>query len=130
MNKKSLFRPSCTNTISIKLPLAALTIAGSALMAPAMAAPAYMSSMNSMNSMGSPASASSATVMMQIDPATSHVNVDDGTTVNFGVGNNAFAWHFDVPSNVFIIDLNRIAPPNVLDHQVRVYVAPSMLSIF
>ncbi|QRX81072.1 CzcE family metal-binding protein [Glaciimonas sp. PAMC28666] len=68
--------------------------------------------------------------MIRIDPSTSHVNVNDGTTVNFVVGTNTFAWRFDVPHNVFLFNLNRIAPPYVLDHQVEVYVAPSMLSIF
>ncbi|MEB0011218.1 CzcE family metal-binding protein [Glaciimonas sp. Gout2] len=105
--------------------MAALLITVCALLsAPASAATITMVSL------GSAASARSATVTVRVDPTTTHVNVTDGTTVNFVVGSNAFAWRFDVPHNVFLFDLNRIAPPNVVDHQVEVYVAPSMLSIF
>ena len=105
--------------------MAALLIAVCAILsAPASAATITMVSL------GSAASARSATVIVRVDPTTTHVNVTDGTTVNFVVGSNAFAWRFDVPHNVFLFDLNRIAPPNVVDHQVEVYVAPSMLSIF
>lgn len=126
MNKKSIFRPSYTSpTPSIMAALAVLILAGCAIFStPAMAAPATMMSL------GTPASARSAIVMIRIDPSISHVNINDGTTVNFVVGTNTFAWRFDVPHNVSLFDLSRIAPPSTLDHQVEVYVAPSMLSIF
>jgi len=59
-----------------------------------------------------------------IAPDTRYVNVTGGETVNFVVGSKTFAWNFFVARTVSNLDLNAIAPPGVLDHPVRVYVAP------
>lgn len=59
-----------------------------------------------------------------ITPDTRHVNVTGGETIRFIVGDKIFAWNFFVARTVSNFDLNAVAPPGVLDHPVRVYVAP------
>jgi hypothetical protein len=74
--------------------------------------------------LGDPASPAEATRTIVITPDTKWVNVTGGETVRFVVGDKSFAWKFNVASSVFSFDLNRIAPPGMLDHPVKVYVAP------
>jgi Heavy-metal resistance protein CzcE len=59
-----------------------------------------------------------------IAPDTRYVNVTGGETVRFVAGDKIFAWNFFVARTVSNFDLNAVAPPGVLDHPVRVYVAP------
>jgi hypothetical protein len=74
--------------------------------------------------LGDPAPPAAATRTIVIKPDTKWVNVTGGETIRFVVGNKTFAWTFNVASNVWAFDLNRVAPPGVLDHPVQVYIAP------
>lgn len=74
--------------------------------------------------LGDPAPAEAATETRVLGPDTRAVNVTGGDTVKFVSGSKEFAWVFNVASNVRAFDLQRIAPPGVLDHPVMVYVAP------
>ena len=65
-----------------------------------------------------PAVAASRTVV--IDQNTRYVNVRQGETVKFVSNGQEFAFHFD-GSGATRLDLQRIAPPGVLDHTVMVY---------
>jgi hypothetical protein len=73
---------------------------------------------------GDPAPLSAATQTIVITPATKWVNVTGGDTVKFVAGNKAFAWNFDVGSGTPSFELNKVAPPGMLDHKVVAYVAP------
>ena len=73
------------------------------------------------NLLGQPASATEANRTITITPDTKYVNVQSGQTVLFNAGGKTFAWNFSGPSIAF--DLNRVAPPNTLDHMVKAYVA-------
>jgi hypothetical protein len=72
-----------------------------------------------------PATAANRTVT--IAPDTKYVNVQGGQTVKFDVDGKSFAWNFSGPSTVSSFDLNRVAPPGLLDHNVTVYIAPNPL---
>lgn len=114
MNKKAMMHSVCTSLISVSISSAC------ALMAmPAQAASPDLSFL------GSPAAFRMDRQTITITPTTGYINVTSGETVNFIVGDKAFAWDFDIPTNVFVFDLNRITAPDLLDHQVRVYVAPN-----
>ncbi|KAF3996716.1 CzcE family metal-binding protein [Glaciimonas immobilis] len=80
--------------------------------------------------LGTPAPMRSASQTISISPTTNYVNVTSGQIVRFSVGGQEFAWNFDVPNSVYLFDLNQVAPANLLDHAVRVYVAPNPISIF
>ena len=73
---------------------------------------------------GQPAPVSAAERTIVITPDTKYVNVTGGETVRFVVGDKSFAWNFFVARTVSNFLLNDVAPPGVLDHPVRVYVAP------
>lgn len=73
------------------------------------------------NLLGQPAEATSANRTITITPDTKYVNVVTGQTVLFNTSGKTFAWNFSGPSIAF--DLNRVAPPNTLDHMVKAYVA-------
>jgi hypothetical protein len=73
------------------------------------------------NLLGQPAETTAANRTITIKPDTKYVNVQTGQTVLFNTGGKAFAWNFSGPSIAF--DLNRVAPPNTLDHMVKAYVA-------
>jgi len=60
---------------------------------------------------------------IKIGPDTKKVNVQAGEIVRFDVGDKTFSWKFDDFGKVSVFDLNEIAPPGVLDHSVKVYVA-------
>ena len=72
---------------------------------------------------GDPAPVTLATRKIVINPNTKSVNVTGGEIVAFVVGEKTFAWSFIGTRYVAPFDLNIIAPPNVLDHKVVVYVA-------
>lgn len=57
------------------------------------------------------------------------VNVNYGETVRFVAqgsdgSQHSFAWRFNVASDVFSVDLGKVAPVDFPDRQVRVYVGP------
>jgi len=69
-----------------------------------------------------PPRAATKSIVIQSD--TRWVNVTGGDTVKFVAGDKTFAWAFNVASNIRSFDLNRVAPPGMLDHRVVVYIAP------
>ena len=77
--------------------------------------------------LGDPASPASANRTIAIHPDTRHVNVTGGEVVKFTVGDKSFAWNFNGHPSSF--DLNAVAPPGVMDHRVKAYVAPNPLYI-
>ena len=72
--------------------------------------------------MAIPASAAAHSVVIR--PATRWVNVTGGDTVRFVAGGGAFGWDFHVSPLVQVFDLNRVAPPSMLDRPLPVYVDP------
>ena len=68
-------------------------------------------------------SADDADKTIFIKEGTHHVNVFANETVLFNVGDQHFAIKFDGISKAY--DLAKLAPAGVLNHKVRVYVAPS-----
>jgi hypothetical protein len=72
---------------------------------------------------GTPADPSAAMRTIVIRPDTKSVNVTEGDIVKFVVGDNTFAWKFDTALTVRNFELNEVAPPGMLDHPVRAYVA-------
>jgi hypothetical protein len=82
---------------------------------------------NKTNVNGTAATATATTRVINILPKTKSVNVTQGDTIKFVVGEQSFAWHFDTlrASDSFL--LSKIAPKEVDTHRVRVYVAPNPL---
>jgi hypothetical protein len=74
--------------------------------------------------LGDPAPPTAATRTIVIKPDTKWVNVTGGETIRFVADNKTFAWTFNVASSIWTSDLNRLAPPGVLDHPVQVNIAP------
>src|ERR1700686_360592 len=75
--------------------------------------------------MGEVVPLSGATRTIPIDAKTKYVNVTAHETVKFEANGNAFAINFAGVRSQF--DLNQLAPAGVLDHKVKVYVAPDPL---
>ena len=75
--------------------------------------------------LGDPASPASASRTIAIYPDTRYVNVTGGEVVKFTVGDKSFAWNFNGRPTSF--DLNAVAPPGVMDHRVKAYIAPNPL---
>jgi streptogramin lyase len=75
--------------------------------------------------LGDPAPLSMASRSIPIHADTRYVNVKGGDTVQFVVGDKAFAWYFSGPLNVWRFDLRRVAPAGMLDREVLVYVSPN-----
>jgi hypothetical protein len=69
---------------------------------------------------GSPAIART----IAIGPQTAHVNVVRNETITFNVNRKTFTWLFDGPLYVSSVELNRVAPPGLLDHPVIAYISP------
>jgi hypothetical protein len=86
-------------------------------------------SMSRPDLLGDPAPVAAAMRTIVIAPGTKSVSVTGGETVQFVIGEKSFGWNFDVVSYVFPFDLNQIAPSNMLDHKVLVYIAPNPLYI-
>lgn len=74
--------------------------------------------------LGDPIPHEEAEISIEIRPETKWVNVTGGETVRFVVGEKAFGWAFSVPWGARPFDLQRIAPPGMLDRPVTAYVAP------
>ncbi len=72
---------------------------------------------------GDSATDSAATKTVVIGPETRFVNVTGGEVIKFVDGDRSFAWNFDGPYG-YAFELNRVAPPGVLDHRVTAYVDP------
>ena len=135
MNKHAVQTPFCAKNSTMPQRSAAhrlrassiapLVFAGIAWMAVSSAAYASEPGMGTLGS-----SAKTASRMIKIDQSTHYVNVNAGDTVGFVAGGKNFDWHFNVASQVYMLDLKQIAPKNTLEHPVKVYVAPSLISIF
>ena len=74
--------------------------------------------------LGSPVPPVAATRIVNLTAGMQHVNVVAGDTIRFVNGTGEFAWSFNVNPIVQVFDLNQVAPPGVLAHGLRVYVAP------
>ena len=74
--------------------------------------------------LGSPVPPVAATRTVNLTQDTRYVNVVAGDTIRFVNGSGEFAWSFNVSPIVQMFDLNQVAPPGALGHQVNVYVAP------
>lgn len=72
--------------------------------------------------LGDPISPASAERTIEIFPETKWVNVVGGEKVNFIVGDQSFGWEFNVAVSVSSFDLQRVAPPGMLDRPVIAYV--------
>jgi hypothetical protein len=81
--------------------------------------------MNTVSIFGDPAPATAATKTIEITPETEYINVTEGDTVNFVVNGKSFAWDFDGRVEGYAFDLQRVAPPGLLDHKVEAYVRPN-----
>lgn len=77
------------------------------------------------NLLGQEVSGSAADYTMLIRPGTRYANVTRGDTVTFDSGAGRFTWKFDGGQNVTAFNLGAIAPQGMLDHSVRVYIAPN-----
>jgi hypothetical protein len=75
--------------------------------------------------LGITAPANMAGKTIVLTPGMTYVNVTGGEVVQFVSGSKTFAWSFDGPLEVSSFDLMRVAPPDVLDHPVTVYIAPN-----
>lgn len=74
--------------------------------------------------LGMSAPDAAATRTIAITPGTRYVNVTGGDIVKFVVGEKTFTWNFLLPIGMSSFELNRVAPPGLLDHTVTAYVAP------
>jgi hypothetical protein len=74
--------------------------------------------------LGDAAAVSPSYKTIQIRPDTKYINVNGDETVNFVVDGKSFAWRFPIGNFVTTFDLNQVAPPGMLDHTVRAYIAP------
>ncbi len=72
---------------------------------------------------GNPTPTSGTTRTIVISPDTRYVNVVGGEAVKFVDGDKSFGWSFDGQLG-YAFELNRVAPPGVLDHKVIAYVDP------
>jgi len=104
-----------TNHIVIAL---ALSASFSALATPAAVNPADF---------GAPARIEAAGRTIAITPATKAVNVTNGETVTFVVGDQRFAFSFQTYPTTQSVALATLAPAGIEVGNVRVYVAPSPL---
>jgi len=72
-----------------------------------------------------PADSAMRTIVINAD--TKWVNVANGETVRFNVGDQSFTWHFDTFRNETAFDLAKIAPSSAQVGAVRAYVAANPL---
>jgi hypothetical protein len=85
---------------------------------------AYQPAERPISFLGDPAPLGAETATIVIQPNTKWVNVTGGDTIKFVTGDKAFAWAFNVATSVKSFELNRVAPPGMLDHRVIAYVSP------
>jgi len=67
--------------------------------------------------------------IVRLAPDSQSVKVAYGESVRFIVqgecgSERSFAWRFDGSPSRSYVDLSEVAPPDLLDHDVRVFVAP------
>lgn len=83
--------------------------------------------------LGTPVTGQSAVLAsprtITITPETRWINVTSGDTVRFIVGEQTFAWNFQVSATITSFYLNQVAPPGMLARQIPVFVAPNPLYI-
>jgi hypothetical protein len=72
---------------------------------------------------GTPASEQSAGRVIEITPATRHVNVTEGETVTFRIGDQQFTWTFHMLHQEGALSLSAILPRGLRAEGVMVYVA-------
>lgn len=72
--------------------------------------------------LGDSISPTAAERTIEIFPETKWVNVVGGENIKFVVGDQSFGWAFNVASSVSSFDLQRVAPPGILDRPVIAYV--------
>jgi hypothetical protein len=73
---------------------------------------------------GEPAQPSASSRTVTISKDTQYVNVTGGEIIKFVTPTKTFTWNFNTftrPGSA--IDINRIAPADALDHEVKVYIA-------
>lgn len=75
--------------------------------------------------LGDAASADAAARSIRIHPDMRFVHVEGGEVIRFIVGDKTFGWDFNGPLTVSSFDLRRVAPTGVLDHEVRIIIAPN-----
>lgn len=76
--------------------------------------------------LGDPIPVTAADKTIEILPETKWVNVVSGENIKFVVGDQAFGWAFNVPHTLSSFDLQRVAPPGVLNRPVDVYIEISV----
>ena len=74
--------------------------------------------------LGSPIPEAAGEKTIAIRPETKWVNVKGGETYRFVVGDKAFGWAFNAPFGPRSFDLQRVAPPGMLNRPVTAYVKP------
>jgi hypothetical protein len=74
---------------------------------------------------GEAASTAAAERTVVIGPNTRWVNVNHREIVKFVANGQEFAWNFDGLPQSF--DLKQVAPQGALDHNVRVYIATTLM---
>ena len=72
---------------------------------------------------GDPAPLTAAQRTIVITPDTRSVSVTGGEIVKFVIGEQSFAWHFDVALTVSSFELNLVAPSGLLKQKVIASVA-------
>lgn len=107
----------------MKAKLIALLIAAMTFGLGGLPASASPQSSNSLLGEAVPLSAAKRTI--RIDARTRYVNVTEHETIKFESNGSAFAIYFR--GALYGFDLNRLAPPNALDHKVTVWIAPDPL---
>jgi hypothetical protein len=75
---------------------------------------------------GNPAPAASAERHITITDTTKWVNLNDGDTVEFTLGERRFTWHFDTLNGAGAFDLSKIAP-SIMSGKVIVYLGANPL---
>ncbi|MBV8635712.1 MAG: CzcE family metal-binding protein [Burkholderiaceae bacterium] len=73
--------------------------------------------------MGEPVNGEHVDRTVVIGSDTKYVNVTNGDAIKFVIGDKTFSWAFNGASTISAIDLNKLTPPGMLDHQVRVYIS-------
>lgn len=72
---------------------------------------------------GEPAQPSASSRTVTISKDTQYVNVTGGEIITFVTPAKTFKWNFNTYATPnAVIDLNRIAPADALDHEVKVYI--------
>jgi len=74
--------------------------------------------------LGQVGAAGSAGRVIEVTPATSHLNVTNGETVTIRQGERSVTWHVQAPNNLNAVPLSRIAPRDQAGADVLIYIAP------